>query len=188
MKRRPVSATVGLTKMPQVPENSNPILYKKNLLGAQGGDPRRHLCQGRLVPAGAHSERSLRHHPSHRAQRPRHAGPGRLYRALQRQGHPRDLLEERIGIRSSRASFPLRASDPGLTWMRRGRSLLDSIEAQLRRISLPLCVSLHRGDPVMERSLHALATEAKALTILQPAESPQSGLLVPRSDSRTPYW
>ncbi|MEI6876187.1 MAG: substrate-binding domain-containing protein, partial [Spirochaetota bacterium] len=41
-------------------------------------------------------------------------------------------------------------------------------------IPLALQVSLHRGDPAMERILHARAVEAKALVILEPTGSPGS--------------
>lgn len=52
-----------------------------------------------------------------------------------------------------------------------GAMLLDALEAQLRRISLPLSISLHRGDPELEQRLSARAVEAKALIILLPVET-----------------
>jgi len=52
--------------------------------------------------------------------------------------------------------------------------MISSIEQQLRRLSLPLRVSLHRGDPDMEKTLYMAATRDDALAILLPLESPTS--------------
>ena len=53
-------------------------------------------------------------------------------------------------------------------------ALMIRLEERLRRIQLPLSVSLHRGDPALEKSLYASAAEARILVILCPSESPGS--------------
>ena len=52
--------------------------------------------------------------------------------------------------------------------------MISSIEQHLRRLSLPLRVSLHRGDPDMEKALYMAASKDDALAILQPLQTPTS--------------
>jgi DNA-binding LacI/PurR family transcriptional regulator/DNA-binding transcriptional regulator YhcF (GntR family) len=159
--------------MPQVPENSNPILYKKIYSELKAEILAGTYAKGDWFPP----ERVLKDrfgttHLTVRSALAKLVQEGYIERYS---GKGTLVIYSRSGSESDRPALRFPSAHLILADLdETGTLLLDSIEAQLRRISLPLCVSLHRGDPAMERSLHALATEAKALTILQPAESPQS--------------
>ncbi len=53
-------------------------------------------------------------------------------------------------------------------------AFLESLEEQMRRIPLPLRLSCHHGDVLLERNLHAQAAENGALAILEPVASEDS--------------
>ena len=53
-------------------------------------------------------------------------------------------------------------------------AIFEALEREFRKLAMPLRISLHQGDPVLEGALYGQAVESGALVILEPAGFAQS--------------